>query len=70
MSVHVDVASPGMALVRINGVQVRHIVHVIQVCSRWQFTNYRDCLGETLGAEVAFLLASVAPDQVSRALLL
>ena len=30
MSVHVDVASPGMALIRINGVQVCHIIHVIQ----------------------------------------
>ena len=65
MSIHVDVASPGMTLIRINGVQVCHIVHVIQVCSRLRFTNYCDGLGETLGAEMAFFLASVALDQVS-----
>ena len=62
MSFHIDVASPGMALVRINCVQVCHIVHVIQVCSRWRFTNYVDCLGETLGPDMGFLLASVALD--------
>ena len=33
------------------------------------FTNYCNCLGETLGAEIAFFLASVVLDLISRTLL-
>lgn len=66
VSIHIDMTGPGMALVRVDRVQS---CHVVQMLSRCWFTNYCNCLGETLGAEMAFFLAPVVLDLISRTLL-